>query len=39
MMSETALGIYYWGVYGWFCVGFCLIAFPAIKEIYNMLKR
>ena len=37
MMSEKALGIYFWGAYIWFVIGFVLIAFPAIYEVYKLL--
>lgn len=39
MLSETALGIYYWGVYVWFVVGVVAIAIPAIVEIKNLLAK
>ena len=38
MVSETFLGIYYWGVYVWFCIGVALVAFPAIYEIVKLMK-
>ena len=40
MLSETALGAYFWGIYIWFVVGFLLVAIPAIIEVGKMfLKR
>lgn len=38
MVSETFLGVYFWGVYGWFCVGVALVAIPAIYEVVKMFK-
>lgn len=38
MVSETFLGVYFWGVYVWFCIGVSLIAFPAIYEIIKLFK-
>lgn len=37
MLSESALGAYFWGVYIWFVIGFLLIAVPAIREIAMIL--
>lgn len=37
MISQTFMGIYFWGAYGWFVVGFLLIAIPAIVEIRKLL--
>ncbi len=37
MISENALGIYFWGTYAWFFVGFLLIAIPAIIEIKKII--
>ena len=31
MLSKTMLTIFYGGAYAWFCIGFLLIAIPAIK--------
>lgn len=38
MVSETFLGVYFWGVYVWFATGVALIAFPAIYEIIKLAK-
>jgi len=39
MLSETSLGIYFWGVYVWFAVGVVAIAVPALMEIKNLLAK
>lgn len=39
MISESTLSIILWGVYAWFIVGFLLIAFPAIKELVEILFK
>lgn len=39
MLSQTGLTIFYGIAYTWFCVGFLLIAVPAIKEIAGLLKK
>lgn len=39
MLSQTGLTIFFVFAYVWFCVGFILIAFPAIKEIFSMFKN
>ena len=36
MLSQTGLTILYIFAYAWFCVGFLLIAIPAIKELITM---
>lgn len=38
MLSEGALGAYFWGVYIWFVIGFLLIAIPAIREIIGIIS-
>jgi hypothetical protein len=38
-MGPIGLGIYYWGTYIWFVVGFFLIAVPAVIEIARMLRK
>jgi hypothetical protein len=37
MVSQTFMGIYFWGTYIWFLAGFVLIAGPAILEIKRMI--
>lgn len=39
MISQTGLTVMYIIFYAWFCVGFVLIAFPAIKELFSMLFK
>lgn len=39
MMGETGLGIYFWGVYIWFCTGVLLIGIPAVIEIKKLWTR
>lgn len=36
MISQTGLTVLYIFAYAWFCVGFMLIAVPAIKELLSM---
>ncbi|GAB1476467.1 hypothetical protein MASR2M70_13010 [Bacillota bacterium] len=38
MVSETFVGVYFWGVYAWFVAGALLIGIPAMGEIYTILK-
>lgn len=38
MVSQTFMGIYFWGTYIWFAVGFLLIAIPALIEIKKMVS-
>jgi|GEM_PF-1073083 len=38
MMNQSELGVYFWGVYIWFAVGFFLIAVPAIIEIIKIFS-
>jgi TRAP-type C4-dicarboxylate transport system permease small subunit len=38
MLSEGALGAYFWGVYIWFVVGFFLIAIPAVIELFKIFS-
>jgi len=37
MVSQTFMGVYFWGTYIWFLAGFLLIAVPAIIEIRKMI--
>lgn len=37
MVSQTFMGIYFWGTYVWFLAGFLLIAGPALIEIKRMI--
>ena len=39
MVSQTFLGVYFWGVYIWFVCGALLIAIPAVIEIGRMLFK
>lgn len=39
MLNQTALTIFFAIAYIWFCVGFLLIAVPAIKEIFSMFSK
>ena len=39
MLSQTALTVFYIIAYAWFCVGFILIAGPAIKEMFSMFFK
>ncbi len=39
MLSKTMLTVFYGGAYAWFCVGFLLIAVPAIKELVSMFSK
>ena len=39
MLSKTMLTVFYGGAYAWFCVGFLLIAVPAIKELVYMFSK
>ena len=39
MLSKTMLTVFYGGAYAWFCVGFSLIAVPAIKELVSMFSK
>lgn len=39
MLSQTGLTIFYAISYGWFCLGFILIAGPAIKELVSMIGK
>lgn len=39
MLSQTMLTVYFLGAYAWFCIGFILIAGPAIKEIFSMMFK
>lgn len=38
MVSQTFMGVYFWGTYIWFLAGFLLIAIPAIAEIGKMIS-
>lgn len=33
MLSQGALGIYFWGAYVWLIIGFVTIGVPAIVEL------
>ena len=39
MISESTLSVILWGTYGWFIVGFLLIAVPAVKELAELLFK
>ena len=39
MLSQAGLTIFFIFGYVWFIVGFILIAFPAIKEIFSMFSK
>jgi len=39
MMSFTGFAIYYWFAYAWLVVGVLLIGIPAVKQIYNIMKK
>jgi hypothetical protein len=39
MISETFLGIYFWGTYIWFLVGVLLIGIPATIQLYRIFKK
>ena len=38
MISQTTLTIFFIFAFVWFCVGFVLIAVPAIREIKNIIS-
>lgn len=38
MISQTTLTIFFIFAFVWFCVGFILIAVPAIREVKNILS-
>jgi len=39
MLSQTLLGVYFWGVYVWFVCGAVLIGIPAIVEVVKLLFK
>ncbi len=39
MISETFLGAYFWGVYGWFTLGVLMIGIPAIFELKKLISK
>jgi len=39
MVSQTFLGIYFWGVYVWFVAGVLIIGIPAIIQVGKMLSK
>lgn len=37
MVSQSFIGIYFWGTYAWFLAGFLMISIPAIIEIKKLM--
>ena len=39
MLSQTSLGVYFWGAYVWLIVGFLSIGVPAVIDMYKIFTN